>query len=501
LKLTVDWKGDNEAAKKPRLTHIVATIGPKTKPVEVLEQLMETGMDVARLNFSHGTHEYHAEVVTNVREAVKRRGADARCAIMLDTKGPEIRTGKLKEGPDGKKQHKLVAGQDIIVNTDLKEPGDSNRIALDYQDLVTSVKQGGSILIADGQISLTIKEIDVAGNQVKCVVNNTSVIGENKNVHLPGAHVNLPAVSEKDIQDLQFGVKHAVDMIAASFIRSPDDVRQIRQILGVAGKNIKIISKIESTEGLENFDQILDESDGIMVARGDLGVEVPLEQIFIAQKMMISKCNAANKPVITATQMLESMIVNPRPTRAEATDVANAVLDGSDAVMLSGETASGDYPIEAVKYMAAMCKEAERVEGVSDYPSLFEALKLHSTNPKVPEVVCSYAVRAANDLAASLVITLTETGSTARLACKYRPRVPVLCVTQSEHTAHFSLLTRACYPVLVPSLKGTDQVIAWAMDHAKKRGFVKSGDLVVVISGIIELMPGNSNNMRVITVP
>jgi len=459
-------------------------------------------MDVARLNFSHGTHEYHGEVVANVRKAVALRGGDARCAIMLDTKGPEIRTGKLKAGADGKKQHKLTAGQDIIVTIDTSVEGDTDSISLDYQDLVNSVKIGGSILIADGQISLTIREINKEGKFVKCTVNNTSVIGENKNVHLPGAHVNLPAVSPKDIEDLKFGALHKVDFVAASFIRSPDDVRQIRQILKDNGApQIKIISKIESTEGLENFDKILEESDGIMVARGDLGVEVPLEQIFIAQKMMISKCNAANKPVITATQMLESMILNPRPTRAEATDVANAVLDGSDAVMLSGETASGDYPIDAVRYMTAMCREAERVEGVSDYPSLFEALKQHSTNPRVPEVVCSYAVRAANDLGAQLIITLTETGSTARLACKYRPRVPVLCVTQSENTANFTLLTRACYPVVVNSLAGTDHVIATAVEHAKKQGFVKEGDLVVVISGIIELKAGNSNNMRVIVVP
>lgn len=230
-------------------------------------------------------------------------------------------------------------------------------------------------MIADGQISLSIVDVDVEKNVVKCKCDNHAVLGETKNVHLPGAIVNLPAVSEKDRQDLLFGVRQGVDCIAASFIRTAQDVNQIRSVLGEAGRQIKIISKIESTEGIENFDSILAVSDGIMVARGDLGVEVAMEKIFIAQKIMISKCNKVGKPVITATQMLESMITNPRPTRAESTDVANAILDGSDGVMLSGETANGDYPVEAVTYMAKICREAERVEIAADYPSLFEALK------------------------------------------------------------------------------------------------------------------------------
>jgi pyruvate kinase len=453
-------------------------------------------MNVMRLNFSHGTHEYHAEVISNLRQVLKKRGlTSGRCAIMLDTKGPEIRTGKLSTPT---KTIELIEGREILVTTDLSVIGDEKRIVLDYQDLVNSVRVGGKILIADGQISLRILDINVEKREVKCVCENHSVLGENKNCHLPGAIVNLPAVSDKDKQDLLFGVRQGVDMVAASFIRTAQDVNQIRAVLGEAGRQIKIISKIESTEGIENFDSILTVSDGIMVARGDLGVELPMEKIFIAQKMMISKCNKVNKPVITATQMLESMITNPRPTRAESTDVANAVLDGSDAVMLSGETANGDYPIEAVTYMAKICREAERVENSSDYPSLFEALK--SSSPSVPEVVASYAVRAAKDLKAAFIVAVTETGTTGRLLCKYRPAVPVFAVTNSVPTANYLLLTRACYPLVVESVRGTDQLIQQIFQKAKQLKVAKSGDLAVVVTGVVEGIPGNSNNLRVLTV-
>jgi len=499
LKLSVNWSDTETTKQRHRMTKIVCTIGPKTKSVEMLEKLMVCGMDVARLNFSHGTHEYHAEVIANVRAALKNRvrnGAESNCAIMLDTKGPEIRTGKLKD-----KTIKLTQGQEINITTDLSVVGDDSVFVIDYQELASSEKVGNQILVADGQISLSIKKINLEKNLVTCVVNNTSVLGENKNVHLPGAVITLPAVSKKDKEDLLFGVQQGVDMIAASFIRSPDDVRDIREILGEKGKKIKIISKIESTEGLERFDEILTASDGIMVARGDLGVELPMEQIFIAQKMMVSKCNAFDKPVITATQMLESMIQNPRPTRAEATDVANAVLDGTDCVMLSGETASGDYPLEAVTIMSGICKEAEAVEGAAEYPSLFQALRESTPILQVPEVVCSYAVRAANDLNAAVIVIITETGYSARLVCKYRPRVPVICITNCEQTANFLLVTRAAIPFVVTSIKGTEQLVLQAMGRALSLGLAKSGNLVVVVHGVIEGVPGNSNSLKVLTIP
>jgi len=462
----------------------------------MLEQLLDSGMNVCRLNFSHGTYEYHGEVIRNLRTALKNKGPDIRCAIMLDTKGPEIRTGKLKN-----KTAKLNAGQPITVTTDLALQGDEYLIVIDYQDLAVSEKVGNQILIADGQISLSVKSIDLEKKLVHCVINNNSILGENKNVHLPGASISLPAVSAKDKEDLRFGVEQNVDLIAASFIRSPEDVEEIQGILGEKGKHIKIISKIESTEGLENFDKILEVSDGIMVARGDLGVELPMEQIFIAQKMMISKCNASTKPVITATQMLESMIQNPRPTRAEATDVANAVLDGTDCVILSGETASGDFPLESVRIMSSICKEAESVEAAAEYPSLFQALRESTAQLSVPEVVSSYAVRVANDLNAAIIITISETGSTTRLVCKYRPRVPVICMTNSEATANFLSLTRGAVPFVVPNVKGTDQLVLQAMGKALGLGIDKSGSLVVVVHGVLEGVSGNSNNLKVLTIP
>lgn len=482
-----------------RLTKIICTIGPKTKSPEMIGKLLDAGMNVVRLNFSHGTHEYHGEVIDNVRSVLIKRNQEVGiCPIMLDTKGPEIRTGKLKDH----KPVTLKVGQEIIVTTDPKLLGDENMISIDYSDLCNSCQPGYHILISDGNISLTITRIDKEKNFCYCIVNNTAVLGENKNVHLPRAKITLPALSEKDKEDLLFGLKKGVDSIAASFVRSADDVRQIREVLGEQGKHIKIISKIESTEGIENFNEILEVSDGIMVARGDLGVELPLEKIFIAQKMMISKCNAASKPVITATQMLESMIQNPRPTRAEATDVANAVLDGSDSIMLSGETASGEFPVEAVEYMHRISKQAEDVERAGDYPQLFEALRESSIgNPLVPEVVASYAVRVANDLRAELILTISETGRTTRLICKYRPRVPVLCITNSPATAQYLLFVRAAIPIVYPSVHGTEKLVADAMQKAKEMGLCKSGSTIVVLSGVVEGVSGSTNSLRVLVVP
>jgi len=499
LNLRVDWHDKDAASLKKghRLTTIICTIGPKTKDVPSLKKLLQCGMQVCRLNFSHGTHEYHAEVIANLRTALKELGGEYRCALMLDTKGPEIRTGKLKD-----KTLKITAGQEIDVTTDLSVTGDEKVIVVDYQQLCESAKVGNVILISDGTISLTIKSIHTDQRKVRCVVNNSSVLGENKNVHLPGAVVQLPAVSDIDRADLIFGVKQNVDLIAASFVRTANDVEEIRSILkSNGGGHIKIVSKIESTEGVENVRDIVEASDGIMVARGDLGVEIPMEQIFIAQKLMISLCNSHNKPVITATQMLESMIQNPRPTRAEATDVANAVLDGSDCVMLSGETASGDYPLEAVTYMDRICREAEKVEASGDYPSLFEALKLTSNNSLVPEVVCSYVVRTANDLKAQVVIVFSESGFTARLIAKYRPRVPVFCMTNSESTANFLLLSRGVISDVIASMQGTDAIIAVAMEKAKKMGLCSSGGIAVIVHGTFEGNPGNSNVMKVLTIP
>lgn len=477
-------------------TKIVCTIGPKTMSVEMLGNLIDAGMDVCRLNFSHGTHEYHGQVIANLRAALVAK-PNKICGLMLDTKGPEIRTGKLVD----KKELDLVAGELIKVSSDNTIQGSMDMISLDYAGFIDCVSVGGYILVADGLIALEIVEIHKAEKYCTCRIKNTARLGETKNVHLPGAIVDLPAVSEKDIVDIKFGVEQGVDFIAASFIRKPEDVLTIRKYLGEEGKKIQIISKIENMEGMDNFNDILHVSDGIMVARGDLGVEVEQEKVFLAQKMMVSKCNAANKPVITATQMLESMIKNPRPTRAELTDVANAVLDGTDCVMLSGETASGDYPIDAVKIMRKICAEAEYVEAQMDYHTLFAALKLGSPNViTVAETVASYAVAASIDLGASLIITLTETGLTTRLVCKYRPPVPVVAITTWKHTMQSLTISKGTLPLYVDSLLGTDQLVEQALELGWGMGLVKPGSRVLVVSGIMEGVQGKTNSMRVLTV-
>merc|ERR1719491_2920835 len=315
--------------------------------------MLDAGMNIARLNFSHGDHKSHGMCVENLREALKQR-PDKTCGIMLDTKGPEIRTGMLVDS----KPIELVAGQDLIICTDYQFEGDATKIACSYKSLPETVQVGSIIFIADG--SLTCEVTEIGENQVTCQVKNNCRLGERKNMNLPGAIVDLPTLTEKDEDDLcDFGLKYGVDMIAASFVRKAEDIETIRDVLGPRGAHIKIIAKIENQEGLNNYDDILAATDGIMVARGDLGMEIPPEKVFLAQKMMIRKANIVGKPVVTATQMLESMITNPRPTRAECSDVANAVLDGTDCVILSGETANGEYPTGAVKIMAETCVEAE----------------------------------------------------------------------------------------------------------------------------------------------
>jgi len=385
--------------------------------------MLDAGMNVARLNFSHGDHESHGGSVDRLREALKQR-PDKVCAVMLDTKGPEIRTGMVKGGTVT-----FVKDQILEITTDFDFEGDSSKIACSYQALPTSVQVGSTIFIADGSLTCEVCEILEAG--VKVNVKNNATIGNRKNMNLPGAIVDLPTLTEKDEDDLvEFGLKKGVDMIAASFVRKAEDVENIRDVLGPRGAHIKIISKIENQEGLNNYDEILAATDGIMVARGDLGMEIPPEKVFIAQKWMIEKANVAAKPVVTATQMLESMINAPRPTRAEASDVANAVLDGTDCVMLSGESANGAYPIESVTIMSKICCEAEKT---IDYKRLYDDIRSY-TSPPVPtaEAVAAAAVGCVNDLQIDLVIVLTDSGKLARLVAKYRPRVPILAISVSN---------------------------------------------------------------------
>jgi len=478
-----------------RKTKIICTMGPKCAEVATLVKMIDAGMNVARLNFSHGDHESHGKMVQNVREAVKLR-QDKHVAILLDTKGPEIRTGFLQD----KAGVKLEAGKTLILTTDYDFKGDCNKIAVSYKNLPESSHPGNIILCADGNLSLQV--VSVSGNEVTTTIMNSYHLGERKNVNLPGVQVELPVLQEKDIDDItKFGIPQGVDFVAASFVQTAEDVAFIRETLGKRGRNIKIISKIENEAGLVNFDAILEASDGIMVARGDLGMEIPPEKVFLAQKIMIAKCNYAGKPVVTATQMLESMCVNPRPTRAEASDVANAVLDGTDCVMLSGETAGGSFPVEAVTIMRRVCEEAEKVvHHEAQYLSMRTSVLSENCMSTV-EAVCSSAVSAAIETNTPLIIALTETGATARVIAKYRPHQAILAITASETTCRQLLVVRGVTTMLTNSFQGTDSVLKKALEEAKEMGMVKSGDSVVAVHGQKEECPSHTNLLKVVTVP
>jgi pyruvate kinase len=494
LDMTKYCKLDSVEENIDRKCKIVCTMGPNQNTKEAIIALMHAGMNVARMNFSHGDHESHGAMVQRIREAAKECGKTV--AIALDTKGPEIRTGFFKEG--GKIT--LKKGQDLKLVVDYEFKGDSTCFALSYPKLCQSVKAGNIILCADGSLSLKVKT--VGADHVITEVMNDCSLGERKNCNLPGIQVDLPVLQEKDINDLvNFGVVHGVDMVFASFVQSADDVRFIRETLGMRGRNIQIIPKIENEAGVKNFDEIVAISDGIMVARGDLGMEIPPENVFVAQKMMITKCNLAGKPVITATQMLESMCGAPRPTRAEASDVANAVLDGTDCVMLSGETAAGGYPLEACSIMRKICQTTEEI---LDYSSIYlnTRLQVLSKGPmSAVEGVCSSAVKAAIDCDAQLIVALTETGTTAVTLAKYRPQAQILAITASEATMRHLHICRGVVPMITASFAGTDSVIAKALKQAKDWGMVASGDSVVAVHGTKEECPGSSTLMKVITVP
>jgi len=474
-----------------RKTKIVCTIGPSCWDVDTLVQMLEAGMTVARLNFSHGDHKMHGEVLDRLREAFKRK-KDIQCAVMLDTKGPEIRTGFLKDH----KTVDLVKGQLLELTTDYSYEGDNKKIACSYKSLPKSVKVGSVILVADGTLETKVTEILPEGVVVE-VLNNCK-LGEKKNMNLPGIIVDLPTITEKDEDDLiNFGLKKGVDMIAASFIRKASDVQYIREVLGPKGSGIKIISKIENQEGLENYDEILEASDGIMVARGDLGMEIPVEKVFVAQKWMIKKANEKGKPVITATQMMESMIKNPRPTRAEASDIANAVLDGSDCVMLSGETANGEYPVGAVQIMARVCAEAELV---FNHWHFFDELLNKFREVSAEEAIARAAVQISLELNTKVIVCMTETGKVARYLAKYRPLAVIVAVSIEDSVIKGLCISRGVTSLRVPSFQGQDSLIEYAIKYAKERGLCKAGDSVVTIQSIQEDNPEKSNLLKILPV-
>jgi pyruvate kinase len=481
--------GDSD--KIVRKTKVICTIGPACYDSDILCGMLDRGMTVARLNFSHGDHKTHGETIDRLREAFKKR-KEIQCAIMLDTKGPEIRTGFLVD----KKAIDLVKGQTLEITTDWNHQGTAEKIACSYESLPTSVKVGSLILIADGTVQCKVTEL--LEKSVKVEVQNNAKLGERKNMNLPGVIVDLPTITPQDEADILFGLSRGVDMIAASFIRKGKDIETIRDLLGPKGAHIKIIAKIENQEGLENFDEILEQTDGIMVARGDLGMEIPVEKVFIAQKWMIKKCNEAGKPVVTATQMFESIIKNPRPTRAECSDVANAVLDGSDAVMLSGETANGDYPLNAVEFMARTCREAEIV---FNYKQHYRDLKEKIPDPAPEEAVAAAAVQISLEIGCKVIIAMTETGQQTLNVAKYRPKAHILGVSTDEHVIKSLCVVRGVTALRVPSFQGTDALIEYALKHAKNNNLLQSGDKVLVLQGIQEEDPEQTNVLKVITAP
>lgn len=466
-----------------RKTKIVCTIGPVTESEEMLEQLVKAGMNVARLNFSHGDHAEHKRRIDGIKKV--REKLEKPVAIMLDTKGPEVRLGYFKDG-----KAELEKGQKFTLTVkDIQ--GDSTQSSITYKELPREVSAGSRILIADGVIELKVLEKN--DTDVICEVVNGGTLGDRKNVNIPGATSKLPAITEKDIADLVFGIENGVDFVAASFIRKATDVLEIRKVLEQnGGRNIQIIAKIENQEGVDNLEDILRVCDGLMVARGDLGVEIPTEEIPMIQKLLIKRANEMGKPVITATQMLDSMIRNPRPTRAEVTDVANSIIDGTDAIMLSGETAAGKYPIETVSTMSSI---AERTERELDYGK-----SLHSFSGRkitVATAISHSSCTTAFELQAAAIITPTHSGSTARMVSKFRPKAPIIAATSDEAVMRKLCLSFGVYPVSVPHSDVTDEIIELSVNAAVTAALVKSGDLVVITAGIPSGVAGTTNLIKV----
>lgn len=467
-----------------RKTKIVCTLGPATSDDNVLRQLMLSGMNVARLNFSHGTHETHLETIRRVSRLRKELGLPI--AIMLDTKGPEIRLKEFAKGKVSLKKGQaftLCAG-DVV--------GDEQRVSITYTDLPKDVREGSCILIDDGLISMTVTQVTDA--EIVCIVNNDGTVSDKKGVNVPDAHLSMPFISPKDDADIRFGIKHGVDFIAASFTRSAMDILQIRQIFSEEGCNtINIVAKIENMQGVTNIDEILRVSDGIMVARGDLGVEIPLEEVPVLQKMLIHKAYSSGKQVITATQMLDSMMKNPRPTRAEATDVANAIYDGTSAIMLSGETAAGLYPVEALQTMARIAQCAE--EDIN-YAKRFKE-RAADLSPDVTNAISHATCTSAHDLGASAIITVTKGGRTARMISKYRPSCPIICCTTEESVQRQLNMSWGVTPLVIEEVTNTDDLFERAVEAGEKAGLLHNGELVVMTAGVPLGISGTTNLMKV----
>jgi pyruvate kinase len=470
-----------------RRTKIVCTIGPASESPETLRELIKSGLDVARLNFSHGTYEEHATRIARIREAAREVGKHV--GLMLDIKGPKIRTGKIVNG-----EVELKDGATIVLTIDPVELGTAERVSISYEGLVEDVHPGAQIRIDDGLIGLQVERVD--GHDIVCKVTNGGILRDRKGINVPGVTLRIPGVTEKDEADIRFGIEQGVDFIAASFVRKAADVLEVRRILEEKDYTADIIAKIETQEGIERLAEIVEVADGIMVARGDLGVEIPTEEVPLAQKRMIALCNRAGKPVITATQMLDSMQRNPRPTRAEASDVANAIFDGSDAIMLSGETAAGRYPVESVRTMAQIAIRAEQALERDEVTTRH----VTTVDRTVTDAIGHAVETMVDELGVNAIVTATTSGHSARMIAKHRPGTYIVAATPREEVARRLTVSWGVYPIVVTDARTTDEVLETAVDGALDSGLVQHGDLVVIIAGFPVGQKGTTNLIKVHTI-
>ena len=469
-------------------TKIVSTLGPASTDVDTIVKLINAGANIFRFNFSHGDHPEHLGRMNNVKKAQEITGKHV--GLMLDTKGAEIRTTVEKDG-----KIEFNAGDKVRISMDDSIEGTHEKIAVTYPGLYDDVHVGGHVLFDDGLIDMIIDEKDEANHELVCTVQNHGLLGSRKGVNAPGVSINLPGITEKDSSDIRFGLEQGINYIAASFVRKPEDIEDIRALLKEKNmEDVQIFSKIESQEGIDNFEAIMEVADGLMVPRGDMGVEIPAENVPLVQKKMIRRCNEMGKPVITATQMLDSMEENPRPTRAEVSDVANAVFDGTDATMLSGESANGDWPVEAVSTMARIDVKAE------NNLDLFGTETFNFDKSDVTETIGSAVAQAAKDLDIKVIVAATSSGYTARMISKYRPNADILALTFDERTERGLMINWGVQPYVVDKPADTDEMFALAAKKAVELGFAKSGDKILVVAGVPMGTPGATNLMRVETI-
>lgn len=469
-------------------TKIVSTLGPASTDVDTIVKLINAGANIFRFNFSHGDHPEHLGRMNNVKKAQEVTGKHV--GLMLDTKGAEIRTTVEKDG-----KIEFNAGDKVRISMDDSIEGTHEKIAVTYPGLYDDVHVGGHVLFDDGLIDMIIDEKDEANHELVCTVQNHGLLGSRKGVNAPGVSINLPGITEKDSSDIRFGLEQGINYIAASFVRKPEDIEDIRALLKEKNmEDVQIFPKIESQEGIDNFEAIMEVADGLMVPRGDMGVEIPAENVPLVQKKMIRRCNEMGKPVITATQMLDSMEENPRPTRAEVSDVANAVFDGTDATMLSGESANGDWPVEAVSTMARIDVKAE------NNLDLFGTETFNFDKSDVTETIGSAVAQAAKDLDIKVIVAATSSGYTARMISKYRPNADILALTFDERTERGLMVNWGVQPYVVDKPADTDEMFALAAKKAVELGFAKSGDKILVVAGVPMGTPGATNLMRVETI-